>query len=88
MACDPWPTPRPAAVTARNFARSCGVTEAVLDEATTKIPGFKLCSKQISGIDKKTLALLKVYGMGKLPENFIEVMACPGGCVNGPCSLR
>lgn len=88
MACDPWPTPRPAAVTARNFARSCGVTEAVLDEATKKIPGFRLCAKQISGIDKKTLALLKVYGMGKLPENFIEVMACPGGCVNGPCSLR
>ena len=88
MACDPWPTPRPAAVTARNFARSCGVTEAVLDEATKKIPGFRLCAKQISGIDKKTLALLKVYGMGKMPENFIEVMACPGGCVNGPCSLR
>ena len=80
--------PRPAAVTARNFARSCGVTEAVLAEATKTIPGFTLKAKQISGIDKKTAALLRVYGMGKLPENFIEVMACPGGCVNGPCSLK
>ncbi len=88
MACEPWPVPRPAAVTARNFARSCGVTEAVLAEATKTIPGFTLKAKQISGIDKKTAALLRVYGMGKLPENFIEVMACPGGCVNGPCSLK
>ena len=24
---------------------------------------------------------------GKMPVNFLEVMACPGGCQNGPCSL-
>lgn len=88
MLCPPWKTERPAAATARNFARSCGVTEAVLAEATSKIPDFKLCSKQINGIDKKTAAVLKIHAMGKMPENFIEVMACPGGCVNGPCSLR
>ncbi|MBR2632578.1 MAG: hypothetical protein IKD29_03950, partial [Lentisphaeria bacterium] len=23
-----------------------------------------------------------------LPANFLEVMCCPGGCVNGPCSLK
>ena len=88
MLCPPWKTERPAAATARNFASSCGVTEAVLAEATSKIPDFKLCSKQINGIDKKTAAVLKIHAMGKMPENFIEVMACPGGCVNGPCSLR
>ena len=87
MACAPWPVPRPANPTARNFARSCGVTEAVLTEATAKIPGFQLNSKQINGIDKKTCTLLKLYASGKLPANFLEVMACPGGCVNGPCSL-
>ena len=87
LACDPHPVKRPAAATARNFARSCGVTEAVLAEATKKLPGFQLASKQIDGIDRKTCAMLKLYAAGKLPANFLEVMACPGGCVNGPCSM-
>jgi [FeFe] hydrogenase (group B1/B3) len=87
MACAPHPVPRPAAATARNFARSCGVTEAVLAEATSKIPDFQLAAKQIDGIDRKTCAMLKLYAAGKLPANFLEVMACKGGCVNGPCSL-
>ena len=88
MACEPWPVPRPANPTARNFARSCGVTEAVLTEATEKIPGFKLNAKQINGIDRKSCTMLKLYASGKLPVNFLEVMSCPGGCVNGPCSLN
>lgn len=87
MLCPPWKTERPAAATARNFARSCGVTEAVLAEATSKIPDFKLCSKQINGIDKKQIAMIKMYLSGKIPTNFLEVMACPGGCENGPCSI-
>jgi iron only hydrogenase large subunit-like protein len=88
LACEPHPLKRPAADSARNFARSCGVTEAVLKEATSKIDGFKLDAKQINGIDRKTLGMLKLYDLGKLPGNFLEVMACPGGCVNGPCSLH
>ncbi len=88
MGCKPWEVQRPAAMTARNFARCCGVTEAVLDEASSRIPGFKLNSKQINGIDKKTCTMLKLYASGKMPVNFLEVMACPGGCVNGPCSLN
>lgn len=87
LSCQPHPVERAAAATARNFARSCGVTEAVLAEATQRIPDFKLASKQIDGIDRKTCAMLKLYASGKLPANFLEVMACAGGCVNGPCSL-
>ncbi len=87
LSCEPWPVARPASATARNFARSCGVTEAVLAEATAKIPGFKLNARQINGIDRKSCAMLKLYASGKLPANFLEVMACAGGCVNGPCSL-
>ena len=41
-----------------------------------------------NGIDRKTVAMLKLHSMGKLPGNFIEVMACSGGFVNGPCSLH
>lgn len=86
--CRAMVTERPANPTARNYSKSCGVTEAVLTEATAKIPGFKLESKQVSGIDKRTCALLKLHAAGKLPGNFIEVMACPGGCVNGPCGIK
>ncbi|MGN0866226.1 MAG: monomeric [FeFe] hydrogenase [Oligosphaeraceae bacterium] len=88
IGCEPWKLPRPAIATARNFAKSCGVTEAVIQEAGEFQEGFKLDAKAINGIDKKTLAMLKLYAAGKLPANFLEVMCCPGGCVNGPCSLR
>ncbi|MBR4615529.1 MAG: hypothetical protein IKO55_07990, partial [Kiritimatiellae bacterium] len=37
--------------------------------------------------DRKTCAMVKLYAAGKMPVNFLEVMACPGGCQNGPCSL-
>ncbi|MBR2642441.1 MAG: monomeric [Lentisphaeria bacterium] len=88
MDCEPWPIARPAGMAARNFARSCGVTEAVLQELGGFKDGFKLDAKAINGIDKKTVAMLKLYAAGKLPANFLEVMSCPGGCVNGPCSLK
>ena len=88
LACEPWPLPRPAIATARNFAKSCGVTEAVIAELSGFKDDFKLDAKSINGIDKKTVAMLKMYAAGKLPGNFLEVMCCPGGCVNGPCSLK
>ena len=34
---------------------------------------------------KKALLLMKV---GRLPEDFIEGMACDGGCVGGPSSVN
>ena len=30
---------------------------------------------------------LKLYAQGKLGGNFLEVMACEGGCVGGPARL-
>ncbi|MBQ4313843.1 MAG: hydrogenase, partial [Lentisphaeria bacterium] len=88
ISCAPWQMPRPAAATARNFARSCGVTEAVISSLGGFKEDFKLDAKAINGIDKKSLSMLKLYASGKLPANFLEVMCCPGGCVNGPCSLK
>ena len=87
IGCEPLERRRAADASARNFAKSCGVTEAVLKAATAEIPGFKLEARQIDGIDRKTIGVLKRHDLGKLPGNFLEVMACLGGCVNGPCSL-
>ena len=88
MSCEAYPLERPAEATARNYSHSCGVTEAVIAEAMSRTPDFKLNSKQINGIDKKSVAMIRLHLMGKIPTNFLEVMACPGGCENGPCSLR
>ncbi|MDO4570927.1 MAG: monomeric [FeFe] hydrogenase [Planctomycetia bacterium] len=84
---EPWALTHPANEHARNFAKSCGVTQAVLAELAPEHPNIQVNGKFIDGIDKKTLAMLRAYASGKLPANFLEVMACPGGCVSGPCSL-
>ena len=41
---------------------------------------------QVANLTKKNVALLRAYAKtGKAPGQFIEVMACEGGCVTGPC---
>ncbi len=52
-------------------------------EATVTIPNFgdaKVCV--ISGL-ANTIPVLEQIRQGKSPYAFIEVMTCPGGCVNG-----
>ena len=88
MACEPMKLERPAEATARGYSHSCGVTEAVLAEAMKDHPDFKLDHKHLDGIDKKTAMQLKLYDMGKLPANFLEVMACQGGCERGPVAVN
>lgn len=67
----------------RGFALSGGVAAAVKAER----PDIKIGETMINGIDKKTIGILKAYARGKAPSNFIEVMSCEGGCINGPASL-
>ncbi|WP_241558104.1 monomeric [FeFe] hydrogenase [Maribellus luteus] len=67
----------------RGFALSGGVAAAVKAER----PDIKIDELAINGIDKKALGMLKAYAKGKAPANFIEVMCCEGGCINGPASL-
>ena len=45
----------------------------------------KVCKANGAAECKKALLLMKA---GKLPENFIEGMACEGGCVGGPSSYN
>lgn len=87
MACEPMTTERAACDSARGYSHSHGVTEAVLGEAAAKLPELKFETKQINGLDKKTAMQIKLYSMGKLPGNFLEVMACEGGCEHGPSCL-
>ena len=68
----------------KRFATSGGVANAVMEcmaERGQDISDITL--KKCAGGDecRKALMLLKI---GKLPEDFIEGMVCPGGCVGGP----
>jgi [FeFe] hydrogenase (group B1/B3) len=63
------------------FALSGGVSAAI----QAAVPeGTDFRPAQIDGIDRKALKCLKAWADGKMPGNFLEVMACEGGCVNGP----
>ncbi|MDR2344434.1 MAG: monomeric [FeFe] hydrogenase [Planctomycetaceae bacterium] len=85
------PLEHPAASYARNFAKSCGVTEAILHEMDNAIfenpQRPKIEEKFINGLDRKSINLIKTYAKGGQNGNFLEVMVCSGGCVGGPCSL-
>ena len=67
----------------KGFARSGGVTNAVLEVIDEKNLDIELNACKCNGVAecKKALMLLK---SGRLPEDFIEGMVCEGGCVNGP----
>lgn len=76
-------TPLSASISAysRGYARSGGVMNAV-----KSVVGENYTAMTIDGLDKKNKGLLK--SMLKNPQaQFVEVMACEGGCLNGPCSL-
>jgi iron only hydrogenase large subunit-like protein len=76
---------------ARGFATSCGVSAAILNEKKKVgdelegIPEIK--SNFINGLTPKAVKQLKLYAQGKFPHNFLEVMACEGGCIGGPCAI-
>ena len=67
----------------RNYCVSGGVAAAVQNESTRPIN-----IKTINGLDKKQIRLLSVFAKTKKAggANLVEVMACEGGCIAGPCS--
>lgn len=74
----------------RNFARSGGVAQAVTQAVKEKgiDKEFDLKTVACSGIEACEVALLKAKRK-ILEGNFIEGMACEGGCVQGPgCLVR
>jgi [FeFe] hydrogenase (group B1/B3) len=68
----------------RGFAASGGVTQAIQNQISLDTP-FK--PHLIDGLTKKTIKLLKSYTKRQPMANFIEVMACEGGCINGPVTI-
>lgn len=71
----------------RIFGRSGGLTEAVLEVIKEKGLDFEVKAEACDGIEACKAALLKAK-FGKLDKNFIEGMACVGGCIGGAASLN
>lgn len=70
----------------RIFARSGGLSEAVEQALKEQESEFKVQAVKASGLDQCKMALNQMKA-GRLPGNFIEGMACPGGCIGGPACL-
>lgn len=70
-----------APMAGRGFARVGGVISAVAQ----MYPQLGVKPVLVSNLNKKNIGLLRAYAKGKAPGNFIEVMACEGGCISGPC---
>lgn len=75
-----------ASVFGRIFARSGGLSQAVAQAMAEQNINFHLKSVVCNGIEECRLALLKL-NKGILDGNFIEGMACLGGCVGGAGNL-
>lgn len=67
----------------RIFARSGGLSDAVAEGLKERgMDDFELKAEVCDGIEACRSALLRA-SRGKLDANFIEGMACTGGCING-----
>lgn len=71
----------------KRFGNGGGVTAAVLEclKETGENSDIEVMKCNGAAECKKALLLLKV---GKLPADFVEGMACMGGCVGGPSSHK
>ena len=76
-----------SSVFGKRYGNSGGVTDSVLEymKETDQECDAKVCRANGAAECKKALLMLKA---GKLPEDFIEGMACVGGCVGGPSAYE
>lgn len=76
-----------ASVYGKYFGNSGGVTKAVLQYMKEKgvKDNVEVCVANGAAECRKALLLMKA---GRLPEQFIEGMACEGGCVGGPSRYK
>ena len=70
----------------RIYARTEGVATAISRAVNRIDPSLQIKAVHGDGI-KECMTLLKLVEQGKLAANFMEGMACAGGCVGGPGNI-
>ncbi len=70
----------------RIFARCGGLSEAVQEAIKEQKSSFEVKGTYVSGLDNCKVALTAIEGE-KPAFNFVEGMACVGGCIGGPSCL-
>lgn len=70
----------------RGFAKAGGLVDAIDNALKTQGTDFELNAIACDGIDSCKKVLLKA-NRGKLDYNFVEGMACEGGCIGGAGNL-
>ena len=71
----------------RGFAQCGGLSAAVKEALKEKNSNFEVKGTNVDGMDNIRTTLLKIKN-GSLDINFLEGMACEGGCIGGPCNLQ
>ncbi len=82
----------PPPTSGRGFAAAGGAGAAVLEAYTGMTEGKALPGKParvlgINGLGRQTLRLLETWKARPPETDLVEVMACEGGCLGGPCVL-
>lgn len=70
----------------RIFGRTGGVTDAVLSAKESKNLDVEVKPVKCNGLDE-CIKNFKLASFGRLPGNFVEGMACKGGCAGGAASI-
>lgn len=71
----------------RGFAQCGGLSSAVKEALKEKGSTFEVKGTNVDGMENIRTTLLKIKN-GSLDVNFLEGMACEGGCIGGPCNLQ
>ena len=79
----PFQIDKEAYLSSHGYGATGGVTKAVVEH----LGGPEVNALLLSNLNKKNIGLLRAYAKsGKCPNQFIEVMACEGGCITGPAT--
>ncbi|HBN06958.1 MAG TPA: hydrogenase [Bacteroidales bacterium] len=65
--------------------RGYAMVSGVVDSVKQTLPDASIVNEiVVDGLNKANIRQIKQYAQkGECPGNFIEIMSCPGGCVNG-----
>ncbi|MBO7764371.1 MAG: hydrogenase, partial [Bacteroidales bacterium] len=85
--CEPYTITDESMREAHGFARTGGVSDAVVAYLGERANGLQIV--KVADMNKKNIGLLKSYAKrGSANAHFVEVMTCENGCITGPVAFN